>query len=107
MEQPTPREVANAIITDTSRMEQKRGRDADFARDVEPLVAAGWQVANGLASRRVTPDTSFFVERHEQGGYKLGGLWTTAPCDSVRLDTVPEILAFVAEVEKELASVGV
>ena len=107
MEQPTPKEVADAIITDTNRMEQRRVRDADFARDVERLAAAGWEVANGFASKRVTPDASFHVERHRQGGYKLWGRWTTAPCDSVRLGTVPEILAFVAEVETELASVGV
>ena len=72
MEQVTPKEVADAIITDTSRMGQRRTRNADFARDVGPL-AAGWKVANGLASKRITPDTSFFVEKHEQGGYQLGG----------------------------------
>ena len=73
MEQVTPKEVADAIITDTSRMGQRRTRNADFARDVGPLAAAGWKVANGLASKRITPDTSFFVEKHEQGGYQLGG----------------------------------
>ncbi len=107
MEQVTPKEVADAIITDTSRMGQSRTRNADFARDVGPLTAAGWKVANGLASKRITPDTSFFVEKHEQGGYQLGGHWTTAPCKSIRLDTISEVLEFVAEVEKELVSVGV
>ena len=107
MEQVTPKEVADAIITDTSRMGQRRTRNADFARDVGPLTAAGWKVANGLASKRITPDTSFFVEKHEQGGYQLGGHWTTAPCKSIRLDTISEVLEFVADVEKELVSVGV
>ena len=36
MEQVTPKEVADAIITDTSRMGQRRTRNADFARDVGP-----------------------------------------------------------------------
>ena len=107
MEQVTPKEVADAIITDTSRMKQRRTRDGDFAHDVELPAAGGWKVANGLASKRITPDTSFFVEKHEHGGYRLGGHWTTAPCKSIRLDTISEVLEFVAEVEKELASVGV
>ena len=107
MEQVTPKEVADAIITDTSRMGQRRTCNADFARDVGPLAATGWKVANGLASKRITPDTSFFVEKHEQGGYQLGGHWTPAPCKSIRLDTISEVLEFVAEVAKELASVGV
>ncbi|MCY4559013.1 MAG: hypothetical protein OXF79_22080 [Chloroflexi bacterium] len=107
MNQTSPKEVANAIITNISDMEQRRARNADFAHDVEPLIIAGWEVASGLASKRVTPDVPVYVMRHEQGGYKLWGNWTMPPSNSVKLDTVPEILAFMAEVEAELASVGV
>ena len=102
MEKISPREVADAIAAGIERTKRKRVRARDFASEVEPLVAAGWHLDGERVTRRVS-GSHVSVEDHPL----LEGYWLTGPWDVQRgpviLDTVPEILDFVAEIEKELA----
>ena len=107
----TPKEAAIAAIeyaTDNRKAkekerqsrEQRRVLGAAFAKEVGPLINAGWRhdYESPYCSKE-TPDCWFLVAKLEQGGYNL-----TIQGSQHQFNTVPEALAFAEDVEREFVA---